>query len=256
VRALRDVVPLIVALDDASPRRLAAHVAVYPPVGQTRALAWPGGDVDLCVGWSWTVMGGEPWRAPRPLDSERAVLRVLVAMGGSDPLGLTLRAVKAVAAAGRRVTPVVVIGPATRFPEALADACQAAAPDADIHFSPDSLLPLAAECDLAVIAYGVSALECAHVGTPAIYLGLTGDHAMSAQAFEDAGFGVNMGLVGTLNDRRLSDAITGLVADPGKRRAMAAAGRLAIDGRGAERLAAEIARRVAAAREIRLARAG
>jgi len=256
VRALRDTFRLIVSVDDASPRRLAAHVAVYPPVGQTRALAWPGGDVDLCVGWSWTLMGCEPWRAPRPFDADHAVLKVLVAMGGSDPQGLTLRAVKAVAAAGRRVTPVVVIGPATRFPEALADACQAAAPDADIRFAPESLLPVAAECDLAVIAYGVSALECAHVGTPAIYLGLTGDHAMSAQSFEDAGFGINMGVVASMQDRKLTDAVAGLVADPGKRRAMAAAGRLAIDGRGAERLAGEIARRVSSAGEVRLARAG
>ncbi|MCC6919538.1 MAG: NTP transferase domain-containing protein [Alphaproteobacteria bacterium] len=256
VRSLRDQVPLIVAVDDASPRRLAAHIAVYPPVGQTRALAWPGGDVDLCVGWSWALMGSEPWRVPRPLDAGRATLKVLVAMGGSDPQGLTLRAVKAVAAAGRRVTPVVVIGPATRFPEALADACQAAAPDADIRFAPDSLLPVAAECDLAVIAYGVSAFECAHVGTPALYLGLTGDHALSAQAFEDAGFGLNMGVVAGLNDRKVTDAIARLVADPEQRRAMAAAGRLAIDGQGADRLAAEIARRVAANATVRLARAG
>jgi len=255
VRSLRDQVPLIVAVDDASPRRLAAHVAVYPPVGQTRALAWPGGDVDLCVGWPWALMGSEPWRAPRPLDAGRATLKVLVAMGGSDPQGLTLRAVKAVAAAGRRVTPVVVIGPATRFPEALADACQAAAPDADIRFAPESLLPVAAECDLAVIAYGVSAFECAHVGTPALYLGLTGDHAMSAQAFEDAGFGFNMGVVASLNDRKVTDTIARLVADPEQRRAMAAAGRLAIDGQGADRLAAEIARRVSAP-GVRLARAG
>jgi len=148
-----------------------------------------------------------------------------------------------------------VIGPATRFPEALADACQAAAPDADIRFAPESLLPVAAECDLAVIAYGVSAFECAHVGTPALYLGLTGDHAMSAQAFEDAGFGFNMGVVASLNDRKVTDTIARLVADPEQRRAMAAAGRLAIDGQGADRLAAEIARRVSAP-GVRLARAG
>lgn len=254
--ALRADLKLIVALDDSSERRLAAHLAVYPPVPQTRALAWPAGDTDLLIGWKWALTGGAPWRQPRRLESGRAILRVLVAMGGSDPQGLTLRAVKAIAAAGRRVTPVVVIGPATPFPEAVADACQAAAPDAEILFAPEAVTPLAAECDLAIVAFGVTAFECAHVGTPAIYLGLTPDHAMSAQGFDDAGFGVNLGVAATLNDRRMVDALQALAADPEKRRAMAAAGRLGIDGFGAERLGSEIAGRIAALAASRISRAG
>lgn len=256
VAALRDTVPLVVVLDDASERRLAAHLAVYPPVPQTRALSWPPGDVDLCIGWKWALTGGAPWRQPRKLDSGRATLRVLVAMGGSDPQGLTLRAVKAIAAAGRRVTPVVVIGPAMPFPEATADACQAAAPDAEILFSPEALMPVAADCDLAIVAFGVTAYECAHVGTPALYLGLTPDHAMSAQGFEDAGFGINLGVAATLNDRKIVEALQTLSADPEKRRALAAAGRLGIDGLGAERLAAEIAARIATMTAAEISRAG
>lgn len=256
VAKLRADLPLIVALDDGSERRLAAHLAVYPPVPQTRALAWPAGETDLLIGWTWALMGGEPRRAPRKLDAGRATLRVLVAMGGSDPQGLTLSAVKAVAAAGRLVTPVVVIGPAMPFPEAVADACQAAAPDAEIVFSPDNFMAVAADCDLAVIAFGVTAYECAHVGTPAIYLGLTPDHALSAEGFDQAGFGVNLGVAARLAPGRLTEAIRMLVADPEKRRAMAAAGRLGIDGFGAERLAAEIGARIAALAPARLSRAG
>jgi spore coat polysaccharide biosynthesis protein SpsF len=256
VRSLRAEAKLIVALDDGSERRLGAHLAVYAPVPQTRSLAWPTGETDICIGWGWSIMGGDAWRAPRPLEAGRAILRVLVAMGGSDPQGLTVRAVKAVAAAGRRVTPVVVIGPAVAFPEALADACQAAAPDADIRFAPASLMDVAAECDLAIVAFGVSATECAHVGVPALYLGLTADHALSAQGFDEAGFGINLGVASALNDKKLTEAIFALAADPERRRAMAAAGRLAIDGRGAERLAQEIVRRVAAANDMQRAKAG
>lgn len=256
VVALRADVPLIVALDDASERRLGAHLCVYPPVPQTRSLSWPSGESDLCIGWKWTLMGAEPWRQPRQMVSDRAVLRVLVAMGGSDPQGLTLRAVKAVAAAGRRVTPVVVIGPSVPFPEAVADACQAAAHDAEILFAPDAVMPVAAACDLAIVAFGVTAHECAHVGVPAIYLGLTADHAMSAQGFDDAGFGINLGVAAALHDHRIVEALQALAADPEKRRAMAAAGRMGIDGLGAERLAAEIAARIAAMTPTRISRAG
>jgi len=256
VMALRSETSLVIVLDDSSERRLAAHLAVYPPVPQTRALSWPPGDVDLCIGWKWALTGGAPWRQPRKLDSGRAILRVLIAMGGSDPQGLTLRAAKAVATAGRRVTAVVVIGPATPFPEAVADSVQAAAPDAEIIFAPDAVMPIAADCDLAIVAFGVTAYECAHVGTPAIYLGLTADHAMSAQGFEDAGFGVNLGVAATLNDRKIADTLLTLAADPEKRRAMAAAGRLGIDGFGAERLAVEIAGRLAVQMAAKISRAG
>jgi spore coat polysaccharide biosynthesis protein SpsF len=256
IRRLRSSCSLIVALDDASDRRLAAHLAVYPPVPQTRALSINAGDAELRIGWEWTLMGSSLWRQPRQLDSRRATLRVLVAMGGSDPHGLTLRTVKAVAAAGRRVTPVVVVGPAVRFPECVADACRAAAPDAEIILAPASVTPVAACCDLAVISFGVTALECAHVGTPAIYLGLNADHAMSAQGFQDAGFGISMGIADCMKDQALTDVILALSSDPERRLAMAATGRLAIDGRGAERLAAEISRRVSGSQAVIQVRAG
>ncbi len=256
VRALREQAGVVVALDDASPRRLGATLAVYPPVPQTRRLGWPTGEVDLCIGWGWAILGDEPWRQPRHYDANRTPVRVLVSMGGSDPQGLTQRAVRAISYAGQSVQPVVAIGPACEFPEALADACKSAAPNAEIVFAPPSILPVAATCDLALLAFGVTAYECAHVGTPAIYIGLTGDHAESAQGFERAGFGVNLGVTSAQDERRMLEATRELIADPDRRRAMSAAGRLGVDGRGAERLAYEIALRLFESGDFKSARTG
>ncbi len=244
VRGLRPDVALIVALDDISPRRLAAHLAVYPPVPQTRTLEWPQGSADLYVGWQWTIMGGDVWNRPRPLLFNRRSLRVLVAMGGSDPNGLTARTVRAIMAAGKDLQPVIVIGPSVADPQSVVNECHAAAPDAEMVLAPSSVMDVAADCDLAILAYGVTAFECAHVGTPAIYLGLTADHAQSAESCARAGFGINLGVIAGLKDTRITAAVSDLAADAERRRLMSAAGRQTIDGRAAERLAADIAQRI------------
>jgi spore coat polysaccharide biosynthesis protein SpsF len=244
LKALRPSFAAIAVIDDAGPRRLAADIVALPPVPQTRRLAWQGG-TDLLIGWQYTILGEAPVRAARPLVSERETLRVLIAMGGSDPARLTPTAAEAVARFGGRVRPVVVLGPSVAAAGEMQEAVLAVAPDAEIVIGPERVSAVAKDCDLAVVSYGVSALECAHLGVPAVYLCLTPDHAESASAADAAGFGTSLGLA--RDPDRIEAALDRLIADPARRRAMAAAGRLAVDGRGAERIAAEIARHLAGA---------
>ena len=48
-----------------------------------------------------------------------------------------------------------------------------------------------ANADVAICAFGVTAYELAACGVPAIYIGLTRDHVLSASAFADAGMGLS-----------------------------------------------------------------
>ena len=50
----------------------------------------------------------------------------------------------------------------------------------------DDLAIAYASADLALCAFGVTAYELAAFGVPALYLGLTEDHARSAGAFDRA----------------------------------------------------------------------
>jgi spore coat polysaccharide biosynthesis protein SpsF len=84
---------------------------------------------------------------------------------------------------------------------------------------------------------------------PALYLCLTEDHALSASAFERAGMGVSLGLGAEVKEATIAQAVSDLLADPARRRAMGAAGRMNIDGRGAARIAAQIQRLIAERRE-------
>ena len=63
----------------------------------------------------------------------------------------------------------------------------------------------------------------------------------SAESLAATGAGVVLGLADRLSDQEIRDAVAALIADPTKRRKMSLAGRKAIDGGGAQRIAARIA---------------
>ncbi len=239
-------VPLIAAIDDSSRRRLAAHVAYYPPVPQVEALDWRNAHCAVRVGWEWTLLGLNQAASRPRVPSTRPTL--LVTMGGSDPMGLTLRAARALA----RLEPVFrarfVIGPGMEDRERVARAIVALRPSYETIEGADDLAIEYASADLALSAFGVSAYELAAFGVPAIYLGLTRDHALSASAFEHAGMGLSLGTAEEVTDESLANAVWQLMGDAQRRRDMRAAGLMAIDGGGAARIAADLTRELAARR--------
>src|SRR5277367_5569402 len=84
------------------PRPRSAHSQpsrgrVLDPVqSSARALDWTGSNTLPRLGWEWALLGLGPNAAAKARDSSRSQRpTVLVAMGGSDPHGLTLRMAKA-----------------------------------------------------------------------------------------------------------------------------------------------------------------
>jgi spore coat polysaccharide biosynthesis protein SpsF len=116
----------------------------------------------------------------------------------------------------------------------------------------DDLATEFACADLAVTAFGVTAYELAAFGVPALYLALTPDHAHSASAFEKAGMGLCLGVIDSVTPQAIREATDNLLADPTRRRDMQMAGVATIDGRGAARIAADLAAQLAAKRSTGL----
>ena len=102
-------VPVTAVIDDASERRLAADFAYYPPVPQVAALSWQGSTCTVRVGWEWAILGVSQILARPRIFSPRPTL--LVAMGGSDPYGLTLRVANALATLDPVFRARFVVGP-------------------------------------------------------------------------------------------------------------------------------------------------
>lgn len=246
-------VAITAVIDDGSERRLAADLAYYPPVPQAEALDWTGSGCERRIGWEWSILGlarsSTAWKhgAHRPT--------VLVTMGGSDPHDLTLKAAQALAQLEPHFRARFVIGPGVANKTRLARSIIALATNFETLEGADGLSTEFASCDLALTAFGVTAYELAAYGVPALYLCLTEDHALSASAFEKAGMGVSLGLADMAGDEDIAAAVSALLADPGRRREMRTAGLATIDGEGAARIAADLARALAKMRAVRPRRA-
>jgi spore coat polysaccharide biosynthesis protein SpsF len=237
VLRLRATNTLVVALDDGTARRLMADASFYPPVPQVFGLDWSLAEREPNVGWEWVALGQENL----PSRTQNAgTPHILVSMGGSDPHGLTLPAVKALASIRRNVKVTVIIGPSVS-----ADAESAVrreAPAFTVVRNPENLGDIMATADVALVTFGVTAYELASIGVPSIYICLNEDHAESASAFVRAGMGVSLGLAASLEPHDMSDSVVDLLDDPDLCRSMSAAGRMNLDGRGATRIAAALSR--------------
>lgn len=234
----------IAAIDDATERRLATDQAFYPPVPRALALDWAGFGGETHVGWEWVLLRpefaaepvrdgrrrGQPGRGP----GEPPV--VLISMGGSDPAGLTLVALRALALVPRPVQCVVLIGPGFRHDVDLAGLLETALHETAVVRNGDVRAQMLA-ADMAVLSFGVTAYEAAACALPAIHLCLTPDHAIAASAMDQAGIAVSLGLAGDVADADAAEAIESMLADAAGRAAMGARARGLVDGNGAARIA-------------------
>jgi spore coat polysaccharide biosynthesis protein SpsF len=237
--ALSRRVPVSAVIDDGSERRLATDFAYYPPVPQIRNLDWTGARTVPRVGWEWSLLGLNPHLTPARALTSRPTL--LVAMGGSDPYGLTLRAARALTALDVSLRVRFVIGSGMQDARKTAAAIVALSPNYETVEGADDLSVEYAHADLALCAFGVTAYELAAFGVPALYLSLTPDHAVSARAFDDAGMGALLGLADKVSDEDLLQGLTALLHDAPRRRQMRKTGLGLIDGEGASRIAADLA---------------
>ena len=232
-------VRLIAVIDDGSDRRLAADFAYYPPLPQVAGLDWSGARTVPRIGWQWALLGLNPHLTPARAMASRPTL--LVAMGGSDPAGLTLRAARALNGLDPAFRIRFVVGTGTKDAAKVAAAIVALSDNYETVEGADDLSTEYASADLGLCAFGVTAYELAAFGVPAIYLGLTDDHAVSASGFAAAGMGLSLGAADRVSDKEITDAVRGLMADAASRRQMRSVGLSTLDGNGATRIAADLA---------------
>jgi len=236
---LKRGVAVTAVMDDGHDRRLAADYAYYPPVPGARALDWSGSRALPRIGWEWALLGLNPSAAPPRAPASRPT--VLVAMGGSDPHGLTLRTAKALAALDPVFRIRFVIGAGMKDAALVARGLVALKRNYETVEGAADLSTEYACADVALCAFGVTAYELAVFGVPAVYLGLTPDHAASAQAFADAGMGISLGVADRAPDADIAATVQWLLNKPAVRREMRARGPALLDGQGASRVAADLA---------------
>lgn len=207
-------------LDDYGHReRLPADVVLNPNAGSA-AFPYAPTDALVLAGPRYALLRPEFAAKPsRPPHGGRP--KVLVTLGGADADNVTAAVLKALAPLKTELDVVTVVGVDNPNEASLR------ALDPNLHRGVSDLRALMLDCDAAVVAGGVTSLECAAAGLPTVVLTLAENQAGQAEALEKAGAGLQADV------SRVADAVRAVLKAPG----MGAAGRALIDGRGAERVA-------------------
>jgi UDP-2,4-diacetamido-2,4,6-trideoxy-beta-L-altropyranose hydrolase len=244
VKELRDNGILIVTIDDPEDKRLEADMAFYPPVPQIKRIDWTGFKGELYVGWEWVILRKEfsEWRKKQdgisqsPMTNDVSAIKILVTMGGSDPQGMTLKAVKALEMLDDDFEATVVLGAGFQHKKQLNNLLSACKHCFDVRENVQNMAELMAQSDLAVASFGVTAYELAAMGVPAIYLCLTEDHAESASAFVEEGMAISLGAFTHVTTEMIATRISNVINNKSLLSELANNARKYIDGQGVARM--------------------
>lgn len=230
---------LIAVLDDLSDRRFAADLAFYPPVPQVLRADWKMFRGRRYVGWEWSILRSQFRKAAARSPQQKP--SILIAMGGTDPAGLTLHAVRVLGSLTGDFDGVIVLGRGFQHMPALEELLAKTTRRFEVLADVSDMGAVMAKATMAVCSFGMTAYELAAMGVPAIYLCLSPDHAASATAFVDAGMGWSVGIFSEVTDAGLAETIDRLLRDSGLREKMSLRSRALIDGEGATRIAEVLA---------------
>jgi spore coat polysaccharide biosynthesis predicted glycosyltransferase SpsG len=181
----------------------------------------------VLAGWRYAPISSG-WLAAREGSGDSGTgdrPHVVVCFGGSDPADLTHRLGPAIAAPPEWRT-TLVVGPDYAHPDR----------GLELVRDPATLAELVRSADIMVLGSGTMKFEVACLGRPAILLAAADDQLAVGPAFAATGAAQWLGDGRTIEPGVVTDAIAGLLARPDLRVSMAAAGRRAVDGRGAERI--------------------
>ena len=243
-RSCRPWAAAILAIDDLADRRHRADFLLDQTPGREAR------DYDGLVPPGCAMLLGGRYALIRPSFAARRTAtarrerirprRLYVGFGATDTHGLTLLAIEAVARAGLDIGVDAVMGAAARGIEAVKQAAASTDIDVTIHVQTGDVDRLMAEADFGLGACGGSALERCAVGLPCIAVVAADNQRLIAENLAAAGAVELVGEAGELTAEVLAVRIAALAGDVSRRRAMARATASVCDGKGVERVVAEL----------------
>jgi len=238
LQRLREAGLFVCAIDDTAPHPFPCQLVVNGDA-HARRLAYrsSSGDTRFLLGPEYAILREEFWALP-PRVAPQDGRRLLIALGGADPVNLMPRILDVVGRWLEPVTVTAIVGPfMTNLAETRAAARRVAHPVRLVQ-APESVAGLMQEADVAISAGGQTLYELARVGCPTVAVRIAANQDGQLQAFQEAGF---LRLAGRAEDpgiaSALGEAARRLLADSPAREAMGEIGRRMVDGQGARRVA-------------------
>ncbi len=220
--------------DDSNLLTSSAAVVVQPSLAR-----WGGSTVANRVleGYAFAPIRSTLRRLAAQRLAEAVPPQVVVCFGGSDPWDLSARIAPAVASAGSWST-VAVLG--TGYQGRLRETGDEGGAGLRMLRDPPDLDRRLATATVALIGAGTMKFELAVLGRPAILVAAAEDQLPIAAPFAATGAARYLGDGRELDPAAIGEAVAALMADEPARIVMASRARAAVDGQGADRIAAAV----------------
>lgn len=210
-------------------QNLGATADLYPHINP---------DCQMLLGPKFALLRKEfwPWREWQRDIPEKAE-NLLVMMGGSDPDGVTLKILAALASLPNTSIHLrVVVGAANQRSDEIVKTADALPMKVEVLRNVQNMPELLAWADLAVSAAGSTCWELMFMGVPTLTVVLADNQWVVAEPLDSTGLSINLGEHKKVSTSDVCAAVSSLISDPNRRRQMIIADREQVDGMGAERV--------------------
>ena len=195
------------------------------------------GRVELFLGGDYALLDDSfPDYHERPRLIQKEARRILIALGGDDPFCLTLKTLRAIELIQKPLDVTVIIGPAFTDENHIRAAASSSRHATTVVQNTPEMAKHMAQADLAITGGGLTALETACTGTPALILCEVDHQIETAVSLERHEAGINLGLGVPLAESSIHRSILELLDNPERRNRLSQAGKKLIDGRGTGRV--------------------
>ncbi|ARP94070.1 UDP-2,4-diacetamido-2,4,6-trideoxy-beta-L-altropyranose hydrolase [Bordetella genomosp. 13] len=192
----------------------------------------------LAIGLGYVPLRREFFERRPPVRSHHDVRRILVTLGGNDPLNATELALDALNSAQfAHIQVDVTLGTSNPRLRSLQDKA-ANMPNVNAYVQHSRMVDLMEQADLCLGAGGTTAWERCYMGLPALVLVLADNQRDLAAKLDRLGCARNLGFAGSLDVMSLRAALFDAVEDSAWRQRAGLRGKQMIDGGGVSRLLA------------------
>lgn len=227
----------LACIDDLATAEFVADLVLNQNPGFSADQYQVGLSTRLLLGMKYILLRREfrdrcPRRQPRKLNN------ILLTMGGADPDNVTAKILEALSGlVGVKIT--ALLGPANKDVEMIKKNFGS---NIEIVVDAENVGFYMERADLAIHAAGSTSWELAHLGVPSISIVLSNDQIPISEELEKSGFSCNLGRREEFSSKRLKEIILMYVNQPQLLEKMSDAGRRLVDGRGVQRVIAELNR--------------
>ncbi len=173
-------------------------------------------------------------------EENQNIMRILVAMGGSDPLNATNWALREIESANIDAEVDVVMGEHAPYSMEIKERITQMKTRVNLHFQIDNMAEFMTQADLAIGAAGTTSWERCCLGLPTLVLVTEDNQKNIAQALHARGAIINLGWFHSIQQNQLKEILIELLKDRKRIFLMAKKAALICDGEGIQRVTREM----------------